>query len=63
VKASNPGTSVLGVGDQFGYSVALSGDTLAVVAIDEASCAPGINEDQTNNSCSGSGAVYVYRAK
>ena len=47
--------------DEFGWSVALSGDTLAVGAHDETSCTTGINGDQTNNgSCIGAGAVYVY---
>ncbi|MDP3090782.1 MAG: cadherin-like beta sandwich domain-containing protein [Nitrospira sp.] len=55
VKASNPGLS-----DQFGYSVALSGDMLAVGAIHERSAAMGINGDQTDNSASASGAVYVF---
>jgi hypothetical protein len=55
VKASNPE-----MGDQFGISVALSGDTLAVGASREGSAATGINGDQTNNSASASGAVYVF---
>ena len=57
VKASNTGA-----GDFFGYSVALSadGNTLAVGAQDEASNATGIGGDQTNNSASKSGAVYVF---
>lgn len=56
-KASNAGTS-----DQFGYSVALSGDghTLAVGAYGEASNATVINGDQANNSATNSGAVYVF---
>ena len=44
----------------FGFNVALDGDTLAVGAVNEASCATGINGDQFSNSCSGSGAVYVF---
>jgi hypothetical protein len=55
VKASNTGGS-----DQFGYSVALAGDTLAVGTPFEASSATGINGDQTNNSLSSSGAVYLF---
>jgi hypothetical protein len=43
----------------FGRSVALDGDTL-VVGADEASCATGVNGDQTNSSCPGAGAVYVF---
>lgn len=58
VKASNTeGT------DQFGSSVALPGDSLAVGAPQEDSAATGINGDQTNNSAVNSGAVYVYRAQ
>ena len=58
VKASNTGS-----GDFFGSSVALSGDTLVVGAPGESSNATGINGNQSNNSVSDSGAVYVYRAK
>jgi hypothetical protein len=56
-KASNPGAS-----DYFGHAVALSADgtTLAVGAYGEDSNATGINGDQTNDSASGSGAVYVF---
>ena len=57
VKASNTGAT-----DQFGFTVALSGDTLAAGAPGEASCATGINGDQTNNSCGAAGAAYVYVA-
>jgi hypothetical protein len=56
VKASNTG-----VGDSFGRSVALSGDTLAVGAPWEASAAQGVGGDQTDNSALYSGAVYVFR--
>ena len=57
VKASNTGT-----GDDFGRSVALSGDgdTLAVGAPWESSDATGIGGDQDNNSATDSGAVYVF---
>ncbi len=57
VKASNTGT-----GDQFGSSVSLAadGNTLAVGAGGEDSNATGVNGDQTNNSASSSGAVYLY---
>ena len=55
IKASNTDA-----GDAFGYSVAISGDTLAVGAQGEDSKATGINGDQTNNSASGSGAAYVF---
>jgi hypothetical protein len=57
VKASNTGA-----GDFFGRSVALSADgsTLAVGAVGEASNATGVNGNQSDNSASGSGAVYVF---
>ncbi|WP_423723717.1 FG-GAP repeat protein, partial [Nitrospira sp. NS4] len=55
VKASNSEA-----GDTFSGSVALSGDTLAVGAIGEASCADGIGGDQTDNGCGIAGAVYVF---
>ncbi|MEM9461308.1 MAG: DUF4215 domain-containing protein [Myxococcota bacterium] len=57
VKASNTGEL-----DQFGYSVALSGDgnTLAVGARGEASSATGIDGDQTDDSVATAGAVYVF---
>ncbi len=56
IKASNTGQS-----DRFGFSVALSGDTLAVSAYDEDSNATGINGDQDNDDAQDSGAVYVFR--
>ncbi len=51
-----------GFGDAFGYAVALSGDgsTLAVGAVVEDSAATGIDGDQTDNSSSSAGAVYVF---
>ena len=49
------------VGDQFGNSVALSGDTLAVGAHEEDSSATGINGNQSGNGAENSGAVYVRR--
>jgi len=55
IKASNPGYT-----DWFGYSVALSGDTLAVGARHEDSAATGINGDQGDDSKLRSGAVYVF---
>eukprot|EP00964_Phaeocystis_antarctica_P069388 scaffold42157_cov70-Phaeocystis_antarctica.AAC.1 len=48
-------------GDYFGYSVALSGDTLAVGAYSEDSCSTSVSGTAaTDNSCSNAGAVYVY---
>jgi len=60
VKASNTGEK--SDGDQFGYSLALSGDgnTLATGAISERSAATGINGNQADKSADGAGAVYVF---
>ena len=55
LKASNAGAS-----DEFGTSVALSGDTVVVGASLEDSNAIGVNGSQADNSASGSGAVYVF---
>ena len=55
LKASNAGD-----GDEFGWSMALGGDTLAVGAVAEDSNATGIGGDQTDNSARNSGAVYVF---
>lgn len=55
LKASNTGAE-----DQFGSTVALSGDTLAVGANQESSNATGVNGNQTDNSAGASGAVYVF---
>jgi hypothetical protein len=56
VKAANTGA-----GDEFGYSVALSGDTLAVGAPREDSVATGVNGNPGDNTTADSGAVYVFR--
>jgi hypothetical protein len=55
LKASNTAAS-----DQFGYSVSVSGDTVAIGAIWEDSSATGVNGDQANNGSSASGAAYVF---
>ena len=55
VKASNTSD-----GDQFGYSVSISANTMVVGSVDEDSNAVGINGDQSNNSASNSGAAYVF---
>jgi hypothetical protein len=66
VKASNTGRvdddGGPGDGDQFGYSVALSGDgaTLAVGAISEDSAAQQVNGDERDDTQPSSGAVYVF---
>ena len=46
--------------DQFGTSVALSGDTLVVGAPFEDSNATGVNGNQADNSAPSSGAAYVF---
>jgi uncharacterized repeat protein (TIGR01451 family) len=55
LKASNTGAD-----DQFGASVAISGDTAVVGARSEASNATGVNGNQADNSAVGSGAAYVF---
>ena len=55
LKASN--TSL---GDSFGFSVAVSGDTVVVGAFGESSNATGVNGDQTNGLAPYSGAAYVF---
>src|SRR6266568_2258439 len=55
LKASNTDAD-----DQFGFSVAVSGDTLVVGAWTEASNASGVNGDQNDNSALGAGAAYVF---
>jgi len=55
LKASNTGA-----GDNFGWSVALAGDRLAVGAPWESSNATGVNGNQADNSAPGAGAVYVF---
>ena len=55
-KASNTGRN-----DKFGYSIALSGNTLAIGAIQEAGGTKGINGNQADNSTQKAGAVYVRR--
>ena len=53
------GTTRAGAGYEFGWSVAISGDTLAVGAYDEASSSTGINSSP-NDSAPGAGAAYVF---
>ena len=57
IKASNTNSD-----DFFGYAISLSADgrTLVVGAHFEDSNATGINQNQTNNTASNSGAVYVF---
>lgn len=56
IKASNAAPL-----SQFGTSVALSGDTLAVGAVTEASSATGIDGNQMDTSAYGAGAVYIFQ--
>jgi len=58
LKPSNTGSSIYG--DNFGNSVAISGDTVIVGAPDEDSAATGINGNQTSNSAQDAGAAYVF---
>jgi hypothetical protein len=46
--------------DQFGFSVALSGDSLAVGAPGENSHATGVNHNEADNTENNSGAVYLF---
>ncbi|MCR9145104.1 MAG: FG-GAP repeat protein [bacterium] len=55
IKASNTG-----MGDQFGTSIAMSGDGMAIIASDEDGPASGINGTQGDGT-SASGAVYFFR--
>ncbi|MBK1814423.1 hypothetical protein JIN84_02285 [Luteolibacter yonseiensis] len=55
LKASNTGK-----GDRFGHSVAVSGSTVVVGAHQESSKAKGVDKNQSDNSASKSGAVYVF---
>ena len=55
LKASNTGAD-----DYFGWSVAVSGDTVVVGAYGEDSNATGVNGNQADNSASDAGAAYVF---
>jgi FG-GAP repeat protein len=55
LKASNPG-----VADNFGAGVAVSGNLVAVGAINESSNSTGVNGDQNNDLAGSSGAAYVF---
>lgn len=55
LKASNTDA-----GDEFGFSVSLSGNTLVVGSGGDDSNATGVNGDQTNNTVFDSGAVFVF---
>lgn len=49
-----------GEGDQFGYAVAIDGDTIVVGAFQEDSRAVGVDGNQVDNLASNSGAAYVF---
>jgi len=55
LKASNTDA-----GDEFGQSIAISGDTLVVGAWEEDSSAVGVGGNQADNGAVDSGAVYVF---
>ena len=55
LKASNTDA-----GDQFGSSVAVSGDTIVVGAFQESSRATGVNGNQSDNSLTWAGAAYAF---
>ena len=55
LKASNTDLT-----DRFGFSVAISGDTVVVGAPNEDSNATGVNGTQSNNGASSAGAAYVF---
>jgi hypothetical protein len=55
LKASNTGN-----GDEFAYSLSVSGDTAVVGAQGEDSNATGVNGNQSDNSAGSSGAAYVF---
>jgi hypothetical protein len=66
IKASNTGEAgtadSFGEGDQFGFSLAMSGDgnTLAAGALTEDGGTAGINGNQGDNSAASAGAIYVF---
>jgi FG-GAP repeat len=55
IKASNTDAD-----DFFGAPAAISGDTLVVAAVGEASSATGVNGNQSDNSAPYAGAAYVF---
>ncbi len=55
LKASNTGG-----GDEFGWAVAISGETVVVSSYGEDSAATGVNGNQADNSASTAGAAYVF---
>jgi len=55
LKASNAGAF-----DDFGYSVAISGDAAVIGAWEEGSAATGVNGNQSDNNAGLSGAAYAF---
>ena len=55
LKASNTDNN-----DQFGFSVAISDESLFVGAPGESSGAVGLNGNQDDNGTVGSGAIYIF---
>jgi hypothetical protein len=55
LKASNTAA-----GDEFGNRVAMSGDTVVIIAGGEDSNATGVNGSQSNNSATDAGAAYIF---
>jgi hypothetical protein len=53
-------SSNTGIGDQFGISVAASGDLVVVGAYGESSSTTGVNGSQTNDNAERAGAAYVF---
>ena len=55
LKASNTEAN-----DSFGFSVAVSGDTIVIGGTEEDSNATAVDGNQTNNNATDSGAAYVF---
>jgi hypothetical protein len=64
IKASNAGVpspgETFGINQNFGWSVAIAGNTMVIGAPFENSSATGVNGNQTNNSAADSGAACVF---
>lgn len=60
LKASNTSAGQTGLGSFFGYSLSLSGDTLAVASPAESSSATGVNGNQSNIDAPHSGAAFIF---
>ena len=58
--ANTPDGLGIPAGDNFGYSCAISGDTIVIGARWEDSNARGVNGNQFNNESFNAGAVYVF---